>query len=345
MANISLQRAGAATVRFSETKRLLLFSAIVLLVPAIVSHSVHVRRKFDTRPVERLRARDPALVFIGDSMLGSRIDQDVLERALGGKRAEVLWKGGAASACWYLTLKNYVGAARVHPERVIIFFRDRMLTNASFRTDGIFRPYLESLMRNDEPVLHQVLGKDFQPRLSAGERLATALYPLNAARSFEHEKIARFMFRVVARTRARAKALERRVNGAFDVVKMRGELVAEAGDVSEQAAVPFDADPAHNFLPHIVEFAAKNNLPLLFVHVKRHPDATGHVAQSQPLQRYVGDLRRFLENRGCAFLDMADDPAITPDMYLKEKDDHIGPWAKERSTQMFAEKLRALPPP
>ena len=55
---------------------------------------------------------------------------------------ELLWNGGAASAAWYLLLKNYVVASGIHPRLVCIFFRERMLTDATFRTTPTYRRFL-----------------------------------------------------------------------------------------------------------------------------------------------------------------------------------------------------------
>ncbi|MFP6874101.1 MAG: hypothetical protein VCA55_11395 [Verrucomicrobiales bacterium] len=75
--------------------------------------------------VDDLRSENPQILLIGNSMLYSRIDIDELER-LSGKRVGFLAKGGSASACWYLYLKNIVAPSGVQPEQVIIFFRDRV---------------------------------------------------------------------------------------------------------------------------------------------------------------------------------------------------------------------------
>ena len=76
--------------------------------------------------------------------------------------------------------------------------------------------------------------------------------------------------------------------------------------------------------------------------VKRHPDPDGQTPQTDALRLYIRELRTWLESRGCVLIDDTDDPSFTPDMYLKAKDDHIGPWAKKRSTEIYAEKLRPL---
>ena len=326
-----------------ETRRLWLFVVIVLGLPAVVSQLVPVRRHFDAAPIATLQAGKPDVILIGDSMLDSRIDARLLEDQLGGgQRVEILWNGGAASACWYLMLKNYVVASGIQPRRCFIFFRDRLLTDPSFRTAGIFRSYFESLMLDEEPAIRAVLGEESSPKGRGLTSLVTWLYPLNTRRHVYQEIIGHMMFRVAAPSAPAAKKLERLVNKTFDVAKMRGEVMAEATDVSETVAQPFDPSPAKSFLPHIVETAAQARIPLCFVRVKRHPDPNGHTPQNDALRLYVHELRAWLESHDCVLIDDTDDPAFTPDMYLKAKDDHIGPWAKKRSTEIYAGKLRPL---
>lgn len=329
----------------TEGTRLWLFVALVLGLPALLNQAVPAKRPFNAKPIAQLRAKQPDLILIGDSMLDSRIDVPLLEKQLGeGRRVEALWNGGAASAGWYLMLKNYVIASEVRPRLVCIFFRDRLLTDPSFRTEGIFRGFLESTMRDDEPIARFVLGDDFGTGASAMERMVTRVYRLNARRRIEQEKINRAMFQVVTSSRESARALKRQVKETFDVVRLRGEVLAESTEVGSADAGPFDLSPNHSFLPHIVDDAKRAGLPLCFVRVKRHPGVDSRVWQSAALRNYIVELGAWLRTQGCVFIDETDDPAFSPDMYLKGDDDHIGPWAKARSTEIYARKLRGLLP-
>jgi hypothetical protein len=331
------------SIKAKESRRLWLFVGIVLVLPAVISQLVPAKRHFDSEPLGALREEKPDVVLIGDSMLDSRIDPRLLEERLGaGHHVQLLWNGGAASACWYLMLKNYVVASEIHPRLCCIFFRDRLLTEPSFRTAGIFRSYFESLMRDDEPAIAAVLGNKISTEEDGLGRLVAWLYPLNSRRHVYQEMIGHMMFRVAALSPQAAKKLERSVNKTFAVTRMRGELMAEATDVSDTAEKAFDPSARKSFLPYMVETAAQSGIRLCFVRVKRHPGPDGRRPQTDALRFYVRDLRAWLESRGCVVIDDTDDPAFTPDMYLKAKDDHIGIWAKKRSTEIYAEKLRPL---
>jgi hypothetical protein len=323
------------------TRRLLLFVFIVLAVPALISQIVPTRTKFNAKPIAQLRARQPDLVFIGDSILGSAIDPRLFEQQIGGgHRVELLWNGGAASASWYLLIKNYLLPSDVRPRLGAIFFRDRMLTDPTFRTTPTYRHYLESLMHEREPILTEVLGTDANK--GPVGRFVSMLYPLDERRHVQQERISRIAFRVAAMSPRRVAPLRRRVNEVFDVVRLREEVMPESSAVTAERATTFDPDPKRSFLPHIVDLAAGAGIPLCFVREKRHPEPNVSVPQSDELRRYIADLRAWIESRGCAFLDLSDESEPTPQMFMKENDDHIAPHAKRHSTELYVEKLRPL---
>src|SRR5439155_5047449 len=171
-----------------ESLRLLMFMALVLTVRAVVSHVLPAKGHFDAKPIARLRAKKPNIVILSDSMVDNGIDPELLGKLLGNRRVELLWYGGAASASWYFRLKNHVIASGTHPQLVCIFFRDGVLTDPHFRTEGAYRSKLEAAMRPDEPTYRLVLGQEF-----AGEGNLQSwldkIYPLDARRYAEHDKI------------------------------------------------------------------------------------------------------------------------------------------------------------
>jgi hypothetical protein len=327
--------------RTKENWRLVIFVAVVLVVPAVASHLAPIKTHFDPKPITYLRAKKPQVVILSDSMVDNGVDPELLGKLLGGRRVELLWYGGAASASSYFRLKNYIVASGVHPELVCILFRDRVLTDPRFRTEGSYRSKLEAAMHEDEPIYRLVLGQ----RL-AGEgnlnRWVDKLYPLNAHRHAQHEKIEQTSMRLVANAGVTVPELRRWINDTFALTNLGGGAVEEAAAISKERQTEFDPDPRRSFLPHIVAAAAEARIPLCFLRVKRHPNGDGFVQQDEQLRRYVANLRNWIESQGCYFIDDTNNPARRPDMYLQPGDDHMGPWAKERSTELYADKLRPL---
>jgi hypothetical protein len=324
-----------------ERSRLTIFVGALLLLPALIAHLLPARGDFDAKPIARLRNKQPAIVLIGDSILGSSVDPRLLAEKMGVQNVELFWNGGAASAAWYLLLKNYVVASGAHPRLVCICFRDRLLTDATFRTTPTYRRFLESIQHRKEPVFRSVLGRDNGDE-NVLSRTIDWLYPLNERRHVQQEKISRLAFRVAASGGHGVGPLRRRVNETFDAAKLREEIMPESSEVSGEKPEEFAADPKRNFLPHIVEVAREAGIPLCFVREKRHPLPDGTVPQSAALERYIVGLRKWLESEGCAFVDLTNNPGLTEEMFLQNEDDHIRPGAKREATEVYAAALRPV---
>jgi len=320
---------------------LVIFVAAVVLLPALISHLIPARRDFDPKPISRLRHRQPEVVLIGDSVLGGSIDPSLFAKMTGMRDVELLWNGGAASAAWYLLLKNYVVASGIHPRLVCIFFRERMLTDATFRTTPTYRRFLESIRHEKEPVYRDILQDEEANEESVLGRFIDWLYPLNSRRHVQAEKISRLAFRIAAGG-SRIGPLRRRVNETFDVAKLRDEVMDESTELSGAKAEEFNPDPRHSFLPHLIAAAKQAGIPLCFVRQKRYPLPDGTTPQSESLRRYIARLRAWLESEGCTLIDLTNDSEPDQSMYNKPGDDHMRPAAKEKMTEIYARKLGPL---
>ena len=327
-----------------ETAKLLIFAACFLAIPALVSWAIPLRVRFDAKPIARLQARSPDIVILSDSIVDNGIDADLLGKLLGDRRVELLWHGGSSSASWFFEFKNHVIASGIKPQLVCIFFRDRMLTDPRFRTEGTYRAKLEAAMHDDEPAFHQVLGAKHSGT-SRASALIEAIYPLDPRRYAFHQYLEETSMRLVADAGLTVPKVRRAVNRTFAVNNLAGGAAEEAAAVTRERSMPFDPNPAASFLPHMVETANAIHLPLCFVRVKRYPDKTGHAPESDDLKNYIASLRAWIEAHGCRFVDDTGNPERTQDMFLAPNDDHAGPWAKKRSTELYAELLRPLLPP
>ncbi len=333
----------------SQVLRLLIFVAAVLALPAVVCQFIPLRARFDKRPLAQLRSHHPDVVILSDSMVDNGVDPGLLGRMLKPDatpplRVELLWYGGASSASWFFQLKNYVIASGIRPKLVVIFFRDRMLTDARFRTEGTYRAKLEAAMHEDEPAYRSVLGsKDSPPNILA--KAIAILYPLDARRYAFHQYLEETSMRFVADFGLTVPKVRRAVNRTFAISNMARGALDEAAGVTQEQRVRFDPDPAHSFLPHMIEAANEAQLRLCFVRVKRYADAEGKAPEAPELREYITSLRAWVESHGAFFVDDTGNAARTREMFLAPGDDHMGPWAKQRSTELYAEKLRPLLPP
>jgi hypothetical protein len=321
--------------------RLLIFALAIVLVPLALNHWLPKKRPFNRKPLERLRAERPGIVLIGDSLVHAAIDPQLLEKELGDGKVEMIWRGGAASAAWYLSLRNYIVASGIKPRWVCIFFNYDLLTNASFRTTATYRAFLESLTQGDDPVMQEILG-DESKRETPLQRIVNFLYPLNERRHHYQERISRFAYRTESLVGPKVKGLPRRVNEIFDVARLRQETLPQTPEAVAARSLQFSADPRENFLPHIVKTARDADIPICFVRVRPNPGPNNEFQETPQLRVYVAELRRWIEGEGAVFIDTTSNKKLRPEMYLRPDDDHIGPWAKAKATKIYAEELRPL---
>ena len=101
-----------------------------------------VRTEFRPGRITDLQRVQPSYVFIGDSMLGTRIDAAYLASLI-GQDVMFLDRAGTGSAYWYLAFKNLLIPSGVRPKVVFFFFRDLNMTDPLFRLTGNF-PFVPS---------------------------------------------------------------------------------------------------------------------------------------------------------------------------------------------------------
>ena len=125
-------------------------AAVGNLPPLGYLPSLEIRRPhqpFRVESIEELRFGNPRWVFIGDSMLGTRIDPFYLGRISTGRRSRssFLYHAATGPAWWYLAFKNQLVASGVKPRMTFIFFRDTNLTDTMFRLEGQYGRALDEV--------------------------------------------------------------------------------------------------------------------------------------------------------------------------------------------------------
>jgi hypothetical protein len=292
------------------------------------------RLPFDASRPEALARMQPAFVVIGDSMAGSRIDPAVFGRVTGQPVAPLLY-AGSGPAWWYLVLKNWVVASGIRPKAVFVFFRDTNLTNVMFRIDATWSLDTAALAREEE--LNAVVAR----------RRGTAFYQVRAAfdRAYGVAETRRWIEPLVNEWPARAMVPYRRpraafmlaVNDRFGLDHLRPMDAADM-QATEDREADFGAFVGKSQLPLMLREAQRAGLRLVFVRVQRRPAGGRPPHQSPALQRYVRELRAFIEANGGLLLDDTGDPAQTLDWY--EDGDHLSREGRRRYTERFAERIR-----
>ncbi len=320
----------------------------ILGIPALLDLGPLPRKPFDDQPVQMLKKAQPQCVFLGDSMLESRIDEAVLN-SVADRPCTLLARQGSSSAMWFLLLKNVIAGQPQPPPTVVVFFRSRQLTLPAHRATSTHRFRLEPVMRGAEPVVEELVGAEVRRQTPLLDRLSLAAYPVQWRREDLQERIQSWALDLVARSREytgiRAQAHEifsaknLRADGPQDFEAMEG---GQSGlDVDDHE---FGSSVEHSFLPHMLKTAQAKNIRLVFFRVKRRPGENGALAnENATAPTYLAALRAYLEKAGATLIDETSDVEVTLDFY--GAGDHVKTAMEKRYTEMFWRKVGPLLPP
>lgn len=324
-------------------ERLRLGQLLLILLVAVIAARMLGRSAqadegstFDDAELVALKQNDISYVFIGNSMLGTRIDKEELSTML-GEEVFLLRRGGSASAVWFLQFKNYVVASQLRRKRVVIFFRDRFLTDPLYRTSGKYSKYLAEASHAEEPVLKLVLsGKSRDWRFGIHESIKQQV-PLHRFRPKFDRLLDSFGGTSMAACCESGTREENliAVNSLFKVDKLR--RVKEGDTVATSAAKrTFGQALEGSFLPHLIKLAADHNIPLVFVRVQRRPPQEANAS----LATYIDELATYLEANGTGFIDLSTGETVPLEWY--GKGDHIAPEFRKQYTAWFRRRAGAI---
>lgn len=307
----------------------------VLALPALYRTRESGKLPFDAQPLAELNRIKPEYVWIGNSMLGTRIDQDVLTQRLGDNCCYVMASAGAESAWQHQALKNVILATEQRPRKVFVFFRDTYLTRPSYRAQDMYWWRIERLSHADEPELERVMeaSRTWQETLEYQLGLA---YPLQKRRPLATVAIER-----VAGGYApwRRETPGSKYNALFTLDKMRQmESDDTAFDRLDPSNFDFAGKVETSLLPSMIDLARNAGVELVFVRVQRRPTPTGPRVEAEELQTYLAQLKDYLAFKGAGFYDFTGDPELTLDRYLDG--DHIRPEWKRESTDLFLRRMQ-----
>jgi hypothetical protein len=312
----------------------------IVAVPALYRPTLLGKLPFDRQLIGELNRKKAEYVFIGNSMLGTRIDQKTLEDRLGENCCYVLWTGGAESAWEHQALKNEVAAAQHRPKVVFVFFRDAYLTRVTYRATGAYWWKIERLSHDSEPELMRAMreSRSWQDKLEYGFGL---VYPLQKRREVADYALEWLAGQAVAPGRIPYGApVASRYGDLFSLDKLKNVETADdtASGQDDSSIFDFDARLPQSLLPSMVKLAKDAGIELVFVRVQRRPLPDGPPPQSAELTRYIDALKHYLSAAGVGYYDFTGDPELTLDHYLDG--DHIrGDW-KPQSTDLFLRRLK-----
>ena len=305
--------------------------------------SLEIRRPhepFRAVAIDDLRLGNPRWVFIGDSMLGTRIDPRQLGRiaTTGDENVAFLYHAATGPAWWYLAFKNQLLVSGVKPRMTFIFFRDTNLTDTMFRLEGQYGHGLDEVASPSEPELDALVAAHRKGAWHRAHRVFDNAYEANLATSWMEPAIRRWWVRWGDPRPGAIESFEWNVDQIFSVDSLRYDVPADLAQSDVTDRPDFTRDLPTSVLPLIINLSRQHGIPVCFVRVQRRPVGNKPPEQSPALVRYVADLRAWLEANGAMFHDDTGDPELTLDLY--EDGDHVGD--RHRYTEIFRKRLDPL---
>ena len=305
-------------------------------LPALELNREH--RPFDPLAIENLRHGQPAWVFIGDSMLGTRIEP-ILLGELSSTHDEIvsfLYGPATGPAWWYLSLKNHLVASGFKPRVVFIFFRDTNLTDTLFRLESLYGNALDSVAHEQEPELNAIVAARRRGIWSAVHTASVRAYETDVAAGWAEPGIRRWFVNWRFPDPSARVRFDRALNERFDLASLRPDVAADLAGPNESA--DFARDLPTSVLPRMIDLAKANNLQICFVRVQRRPNGTTPPTQPPNLRRYVNDLKTYLDANGALFHDDWGDPELPESIYADG--DHVRD--RRHYTTVFRKRLDPL---
>jgi len=298
------------------------------------------REPFDPGPIDELRAINPGLVVIGDSMAG-RIHKRRLEELSGVPVAPIL-RNATGSAHWFLIFKNYVIASGIRPRAVIVFFRETNLTDPLFRLGDPYRTNADYLSGEAEPELDAAVAARTQGGWFRVHSAVDRVYHVEQVRRWLEPELAALPARAVvgggAARQGPRDALLSELNAAFALDRLRPSVAADMASVAGEP-LDFRRDVTRSVLPAFLALAREHDIRLIFVRVLRRPENGRAPAEPPALQRYIRELDAYLTANGAIFRDDRHYPGMAALPY--DDGDHISRVAMVPYTELFYEQMAA----
>jgi hypothetical protein len=347
---------------YSSLLRLFAIIFLIFVTPMLVVGDKSSLFEFDSEHRQKLAQIKPEYVFIGSSMLVSRMDVDHFNSIMDGQSGYMLGDVGALSSLWFLWLKNSLIASGIKPKTVFIFFRHTAITNPAKNSSSVF--IMEKIQKNSldsEPVFHQVMGyhKDF---FDIMREWILKLYPIkdfwhkgvnwivdSAGFLFALPDYASYKYRAIFHPEQISGQMRRGMMASRDSLKSRmsQEIFTEKNqrDQKNRISQSFTEDSQLNFkerlplsfLPHIVRLGKEAGLKLVLVRIKSRPNRDNSIHKSELLDSYIADLSQYAEKNSVAFYDFSQDPEIIYSMY--NDGGHIAPKYMKFWTEHFVTRL------
>ena len=328
----------------------ILISVGITLIPALFLPVTIKREPYIGEMVhQELQEKKPDFVFIGNSMLWSRIDDAYLGQLLGGKKVYSIVNFGGLSAIHYLSFKYLFLPADINPKKVFIFFRRNQFVLPRARTtDSLVKKTIERLTPAPDPLFEQIVHGHSRSVTDIVYDKLLFLFPIAMAQDEVRRKVSDLALILASTWPQNNKSINEgrdtiltQVNNRFSYASgsFRSGVDSESSQ-QETGKNPYDfyGRVEDSFLPEILKLAKEKNIALVFIRVQERPTESGVVQDSPELQQHMHDMRQYLADHNAALYDFTGDPELPLSAY--HDGDHIKD--QRRYTELFYRRVGDL---
>ena len=317
---------------------------IIFFIPAFIFLRGD-RDNFDIQLFNQISNSSPDFIFIGNSMLETRIDEKHLEN-ISNKDVILLTMPGGMSSAWYLYFKNFVIQTKISPKNVFIFFRDYELSKPLYRTTGEYSGKLDLISYDEEQEFDFIINSNS----GLGEKLSRIfdyIYPIQSKKNKARDLINRiaatpFIPKIIPYTILRIsvglndeeylpilreyKNTQNSANDLFDRKNFKSVEMTNTSNISTKF------EEHDSFLSALVNMSKNNDIELTFVRVQKRPNIDNSFNSDPNLEQYISQLSNYLQKKEINFIDLSE-RAFGVEYYLDG--DHINPEYIEEYTEFF----------
>ena len=292
-----------------------------LLLLALYSQSLE-EDAFDYDRLEAIKADPPDYVFIGDSNMDSRIHPKYLEKYVAGQKMTKLGQHGSDIAVWYLQFKNFVVASKTSPKRVFIFLHASLLDRVRSKdASGFYYKYLREASVGYDPV-YESLFYSSQQQTWADQVYGHVIsrFHIDLLNTRLKENLSDSSIQWLGLDAS--PRFRKRLNARFSFQKFKKDTESNVADsTTKKVGTWSNAAWDRSFLRAILDLADEAELELVFIRIRRRPDANNVDFQSRAHDDYFNSLADYIRRAGFRIYDFSREPQLTRDMY-KDKN-HI----------------------
>jgi hypothetical protein len=293
-----------------------------------------------------IRKSNPSFIFVGNSMVSTRISIKHLNKLLTNEKAAMLVNGGSNVMHWYLYLKNIIIPSGLKPKKVFIFFRNANITQHRQFSQGL--TYIDAIGKQLSTEEDKELAKKMPGQNNFRSKLKKALretYPIFNAKKNIEKMLNHVATTLVLDADETPDIFMQTVNSTFSEEKQRFDEINRIITIrtSEEHSIKQKLDNLQSkfegsYLELIIKLSREHNISLCFVRVKTWPNYRGKLQEPQKTQKYINDLALYIKEQGFAFFDFTSNKNITRNMYSDTQ--HISSAWKNYYTKFFLETLQ-----